>query len=148
MSVDQLIKISQANDKVTINFINKIIELSKTHNLVPTVNLNILGVGKIDLDDSENGEILDRINSNNSNLIYQLNITVSNFYIGIYRGGSREPKSPYSNDLTLKNDSYNSPSLSDDIKISILQIINDTFLPFSNGRSVGRFESQAQQDLV
>ena len=84
MSVDQLIKISQANDKVTINFINKIIELSKTHNLVPTVNLNILGVGKIDLDDSENGEILDRINSNNSNLIYQLNITVSNFYIGIY----------------------------------------------------------------
>jgi|TARA_A100001518_G_C1223700_1_gene69737 uncharacterized membrane protein (DUF485 family) len=144
--LSQTIKIPRLKDKVLIDCFKEI--AVKLSNHKQTASTSLLGSASFSFDPAnpeENEEVSELIKKN-SELIFSLSLNVGGFLVRLYRGGTGEPKSPYTDDLQLLPG--NDCKLSDNEKIEIGYTVVKKLKAIESGRTVGGKNSKEQEELA
>jgi uncharacterized membrane protein (DUF485 family) len=143
---EQVIAISRLKDKAIIDCFKEIAKEVENRN--PTATLELIGSIQIEFDplaEEDSGELLALLKKN-SGLIFNAYFSAGGLSVTINRGGRNDPKSPYTDELTLRTNS--NCSLSDSEKLEIADILTKKLRPIDKGRTVGNKSSREQEELA
>lgn len=152
MLLNQVLRIPKVNDKVLIKCFEEMARIVEPHK--PAVSLELLGSGilEYDLSDSNKNENLDNLLEKNSELIFRATFKIHEFEFKIYRGGSRESYSPYSDEVSISVIPYSEPGvssrLSPEQKINLADTALQRLKAYTKYRTAGEFNSHEHEDLA
>ncbi len=142
----QVITIPKVKDKVLVDCFKDLAKEVPNHS--PRVTLNLLGSSRIQFDplaDGDSEEILDLLKKN-SELVFNASFNAGGFSVSFYRGGQGEPKSPYTDEVSLNPGSQS--QLNDAEKLEIADRVIKKLRAIDKGRSVGTKTSIEQEELA
>lgn len=144
--MSQTLKIPRLKDKVLIDCFKEIAVGLSSHKQAASISL--LGSASFSFDPAipEENEEVSGLIKKNSELIFSLSMTVGDFHIRVYRGGTGELKSPYTDDVQLIPGS--NCKLNANEKTEIGYAVVKKLKAIEPGRTVGGKNSKEQEELA
>jgi len=142
----QVLTIPRQKDKVIIDCFSELAEALEHHN--PRASLSLIAASQISFDplQPQANQSIQNLLKKNTELIFTANFSLGGFSIAIYRGGNKEPKSPYTDEIYLS--ASHQCQLNDSEKLELGYIISKKLKAIEPGRTVGNKTSKEQEELA